>query len=207
MLNLEQLFFNIQNPNDYRNTGHIGTDWKYLEDDNHTYILLKERKTLLNRLFDLLIIPIPYRFNKKLLWFSFEAYLKTEKTFRFISYDLKYSNLAPKNNKLYLAGWDNGGSSAIILSILLQKEYPNLSLHLITYGTPAVCFGKKTLQTVESCVTKWNEYLYHNDWIKYFIPLYSRKKSLMVIPKNEPQTLKERHRIYGKALYNPSTAQ
>lgn len=204
----EKLFQIIQNSRDYRTDSEgLGTDWKYYEEEGKTYLLFQETKNdeeskFRDWFFNFLFIPCPFFFRGHILWFPLGAVIQAKTSFKYIAYDIKYGTFSIKDNKLISTGWSAGGISAIITALMLLKKY-SLDIKVITYGTPACCFTKKTIKVIEEAVTYWRDYLHQRDWIGYFIPFYKRKATLTVVPRFEPHTLDERHRVYGKAMYNP----
>lgn len=195
------LFNEIQLSRDYNFDPKTGANWRYHIDDKEKriYVEMQETKTFQDWLNNLNILPKTVKVNGKKITVPAGVYKVAEAVSEHVKEDWMNGKFPP-DYEWFFTGWSQGGDVAGILGFLVQTI---IKAHLITYGTPKYNLTEKSLETLYSCFKSVKDFLYHDDWIKDLVPLYKRGITEDVTPQNPdyPETLDQRHRVYGHCKY------
>lgn len=195
------LFNEIQLSRDYNLDKKTGANWRYRIDkkEKRIFVELQETKTFWDWVFNFLVIPVVVTNGKKKIITTLGFYLQAKAVFNYVYEDWLNSKF-PIGYQWFFTGWSQGGATSAILGFLMDGIVQS---NLIMYGTPAFCFGQKSLDTLCGCFGTVENFLYENDWIKSLILLCKRSPSTNVEPKDpdKPENLDQRHRVYGHCLY------
>ena len=195
------LFNEIQLSRDYSHDKKTGVDWRYRIDkkEQRVFVEMQETKTGWDWVFNFLAIPKTVKNGKLKITVPLGFYLQAKAAFEQV-YEDWLNGKFPAGYQWFFTGWSQGGASAAVLGFLMHGiVYGNL----IMYGTPAFLANQKSLETLCGCFDTVDNFVYENDWILPLVPLYKRPPSVNVQPKDpdNPETLDQRHRVYGHCLY------
>ena len=199
-MNTRDLFLIIQNSQDYKHEKH-GIDWKYLvsHEERRVYVLVQETKTKQDWFYNFIFFPVPAKLRDN-CWVWIHAGWKylAKKLMKLVEEDMKDL----PDYEYVFTGWSAGAAVAEYLGAMLINKY-GLKAYYVGYAQPAYCYTKDSLSHITGCYYRYINYLYDNDWIRYFTPFCKREFISTIVPDFEPKTLDERHRVYGKATLKP----
>lgn len=195
------LFNELQLSRDYIHDRKSGADWRYHVDreSRRVYVEVQETKTFLDWLHNLNVIPKKvYNSQGRMIKVPSGAYRQAEAIAGHIMLAMTKPDLLGFD--WYFCGWSQGGMSSGIAAFMLSGIIPKV--HYIGWGTPKF-LSKESVRAFLTSLKSWSNFLYRDDWIADLIPLYSRPDSCDVTPVNPdvPETLDQRHRVYGHCVY------
>lgn len=212
----KDLFLLIANSTDYQHDKLTGADWKIVlnHDEKRILVLLQETKTWWDWIFNFLIIPICIGKDGEKIVVPLGFYLQAIRVYKKIHYEISLKQLGLKYEVVF-TGWSQGGVTSAIISYLYikndckgMKTWEN-NCRLIIYGTPRFLFGMKSSMNFFNCFesysictkTRYDVFLYHGDWIRFFVPFAQKFVSKDVVPDMVLKTLDDKHRVYGHCFY------
>lgn len=202
------LFNEIQLKRDYYEDLVTGANWRYTvnDDEKRVFVEVQETKTLKDWMYNFNVIPVKVEDNYGRtitvpMGMRSQAEVVIQDILDHVN-GVKTDKHLPTDYEWYFTGWSLGGMVAGIAGFALNGKL-GVKQHYIGYGTPAFLWGKKSLATFIKTFESVKNYLYNDDWIQSLIPLYKRPDYEDVKPVNpdNPQTLDQRHRVYGHCKY------
>ena len=202
------LFNELQLARDYYEDPVTGVNWRYTVDDKakRIYVEVQETKSSKDWIYNLNVLPVKVEdFYGRSITVPMGMRSQSEPIVQDVLDHLngrKTDKCLPPSYDWYFCGWSQGGMSGGIAAFRLAAIL-GLRVHYIGWGTPAFLWGKKSLATFVSSFVSYKNFLFNNDWIGSFIPLFKRPNFEDVIPINPdvPKTLDQRHRVYGHCKY------
>ena len=202
------LFNEIQLKRDYYEDPVTGANWRYTvnDDEKRVFVEVQETKTLKDWMYNFNVIPVKVEDNYGRtitvpMGMRCQAEVVIQDILDHVN-GVKTDKHLPTDYEWFFTGWSLGGMVAGIAGFALNGKL-GVKQHYIGYGTPAFLWGKKSLATFVGTFESVKNFLYNDDWIKSLIPLYKRPDYEDVKPVNpdNPQTLDQRHRVYGHCKY------
>lgn len=207
-MDTKELFLTIQNSTDYKHEKH-GIDWKYIvnHEERRVYVLVQETKTKQDWFYNFLAFPVPAKLRGETVWIHAGWKFLAEKLMKLVEEDMKD---LPDYDYVF-TGWSGGAAVAEYLGAMLIYKHgidtyrvsnPKKA-YFVGFAQPAYCYTLESLYHITASYYRYVNYLYDNDWIRYFTPFCKRDSISTIEPDFEPKTLDERHRVYGKATLRP----
>ena len=198
MKSYKQLFLEIANSTDYKTNKLTGASWRYYvdESDKRVYVQFQETKTWQDWIFNFIIIPVKLK-NDFGQWIKVPLgnYLQFKSVYKEITEIIK--PYLDNGYQLFTSGWSQGGVTTGLFGFM------NPFATIIMYGTPKFLKRKEDVETYDTVVDYIN-FLYPDDPIRDVVPDYHRPTRTMsdgFVPDFPPESLDDKHRIYGHATY------
>ena len=198
MKSYKQLFLEIANSTDYKTNKLTGASWRYYVDeaDKRIYVQFQETKTWQDWIFNFIVIPVKLEAEPGIsIRVPLGNYLQFKSVYKEIIETIK--PYIDKGYQLYTTGWSQGGVTAGLFGFMFPAA------RIIMYGCPR--FLKKNEDVINFHIhVSYISFLYYDDPIREVVPGYkipALTKTHGFVPDFPPETLDDKHRIYGHSTY------
>lgn len=201
----KQLFLEIANSTDCKSNRLTGASWQcYVDEtDRRVYVQFQETKTWQDWIFNIIIIPVKLKPWKAEGGTYIKVPLGNYLQFKSVCKEIleTVSPYVKAGYTLYITGWSQGGVTAGELAYVASCR--GVPCQCIMYGTPKFLKDTESVFDFHEHVSYIN-FLYPDDPIRGVVPGYERPsltRSEGFVPDFPPESLDDKHRIYGHAEY------